>query len=127
MPTGIYKRTKKRSWKLSENTKKKMSLSAVGKHIGNKSGMWKGNKASYVPIHIWVRRFFGATKKCEICGFESDNPRKIHWANKDHKYRRIRKYWMQLCVSCHRKYDIINNGYEIGFIKNGKKYNKIKE
>lgn len=32
-----------------------------------------------------------------------------HWANIDHKYRRLLDDYISMCVSCHRQYDKNNN------------------
>ena len=61
---------------------------------------------SYRGLHHWVKRYKGTPKKCEHCGKEKSNPKSIHWANKSHKYLRNLTDWIQLCVLCHKKYDI---------------------
>lgn len=68
---------------------------------GKNNLSWKGEKASYSGVHRWVNRNWVKHKKCDHC----KKIRKIHWANKDHKYKRIRIDWMCLCASCHPKYD----------------------
>lgn len=66
---------------------------------------WKGEKAGYVPKHLWIQRQKGKPTKCEHCGKDGLTGRKIHWANIDHKYRRILSDWIRLCAKCHKKYD----------------------
>lgn len=72
--------------------------------IGKKNGFWKGDDAGYVALHDWVRRWKGKPKKCEHCG--STTRKMYHWANIDHKYRRVLEDYISMCVSCHKKYDI---------------------
>jgi hypothetical protein len=73
---------------------------------GIRNHNWKGNNASPEAIHHWIDRRKGIPTKCEHCGFESHNRRKIHWANtKKHNYRKEVSEFIALCVSCHRKYD----------------------
>ena|SRR3990167_10117412 len=62
---------------------------------------WKGNNASFSGIHIWVHRNWIKKEKCDGC----KKIKKLDWANKDHKYNRVRKDWMCLCRSCHQLYD----------------------
>jgi len=76
-----------------------------------KNPNWKGNDISYVALHTWVKRHRGIPKKCEHCG--TTTAKKIEWANKDHTYRRILKDFISLCTSCHRKFDIKYNDYNI--------------
>lgn len=113
MPIGVYKRTKppwnkgKKTGKTSPlltKTKKKISES----HKGEKAYNWKGDNAKNAAIHNWVYREKGRPQVCEDCGATSKE-RKLHWANKDHKYRRKLDDYISRCSSCHKKYDIINN------------------
>lgn len=64
---------------------------------------WKGENASMVAIHAWVRRHRGIPQKCEHCG--TTDASVYHWANKSHKYYRDLSDWIRLCVPCHSKYD----------------------
>lgn len=73
--------------------------------IGNKNGMWKGNKVSYRPLHSWVERMLGKSDKCEICNKNGLKGHSIHWANKSHNYKRDINDWLRLCVKCHKQYD----------------------
>jgi len=75
---------------------------AMSKNKGENNSQWKGDKVSYSALHIWVKRVFGKPVKCEKCV----NPKgRIEWANKSGNYLRLRSDWMQLCNSCHYKYD----------------------
>ena len=99
MPTGVYIR-KKPIW----NKGKKYP-----QITGNKNHMWKGSKVGYHSLHDWVIRNLGIPKECSDCGagttFDTIGRRKIHWANKSHKYKRLLNDWISLCIKCHRKYD----------------------
>lgn len=87
----------------------------VIKYAGEKSGNWKGDNVGYVSMHVWVKRNYGKPTMCERC-FSTKN---IHWANKSHKYEREnRNDWMQLCCSCHHKYDKTETKHIIGKFKN---------
>ena len=102
--TGIYKRTKA--------MRIKNSLSKKGK----KAYQWKGNFAGYIPKHTWFRKTFGKATKCENkdCKYPrvaKDHallvkPKRFEWANISKKYLRIRSDYIQLCPSCHRKWDM---------------------
>lgn len=73
------------------------------------NSQWKGAKASYSAIHHWVRRKLGKACKCELCG--TSEIRKYHWANISGQYRRDLSDYFQLCVPCHKKYDLGRRQY----------------
>jgi hypothetical protein len=78
-------------------------------------------------IHKWLDRKFGKPKFCEHC--ERNDRKKYEWANiKNHKYRKIRKDFIRLCTSCHRKYDLTKVKRETAiknlWWSNGKKMRK---
>ena len=80
------------------------------------------NRSFLSSLHSWVRKNKGKPKVCEHCGFTSDKPRKLHWANKDHSYKRILDDYIALCVFCHRKYDVkYNKNKSILFLYNKNK------
>jgi len=62
---------------------------------------WKGDKASYQTIHIWVRRHKGAPQGCEHCGH--DEPDRVYeWANISGRYLRDLNDYKRVCQKCHR-------------------------
>lgn len=75
-----------------------------GLYTEEKSFAWKGNDVGYGGVHMWVKKWLGKPNKCSVCG-KVGYGRQMHWANKDHKYRRDLTDWLRLCVECHRKYD----------------------
>lgn len=79
-------------------------LNLQGKERDNQN--WKGDNATYSAIHDWIRRKLGKANKCEQCGKTKG---KIEWSNKNHLYKREISDWQQLCVSCHKIYDIQYN------------------
>jgi hypothetical protein len=83
----------------------KLGSEASKKLTGEKSHLWKGNNIGYQGIHGWIRHLKGEAKKCSICGMEKNDIHNIHWANISHKYLRDENDWIQLCVSCHWKFD----------------------
>lgn len=90
--------------KHSPESKAKVSLSLSGK-VGINARRWKGDKAGYVAVHMWVSKYWGKATHCEneVCVFES--PKRFEWANISKRYQRIREDWLMLCPSCHRRYD----------------------
>lgn len=78
---------------------------------GENHGQWKGEQASYVSIHSWVRRWKGQPVQCENCGKVKTTRCSIQWANKDHSYKRVLEDYIALCVKCHHALDRTNNGY----------------
>ena len=89
---------------LSYEHKLNLSKSLKGKYIGIKNAKWMGDKVSYTALHKWIYRHWGEAKKCEQCGSDI----KVQWSNISGKYIRERSDWRQLCQSCHRKDDAIN-------------------
>lgn len=71
---------------------------------GELNSKWKGDSASYAAKHIWVKYHYGKADHCEHCGAEE--PRMYHWSNISGQYRRDINDWQQLCVPCHKKYDM---------------------
>lgn len=71
---------------------------------GDKNTNWKGDKASYFAIHMWVSSHYGRPSECEHCG--TTVKRMYNWANISQQYKRDRSDWKRLCVSCHKKYDL---------------------
>lgn len=110
-------------WKLSEETKRRMSeaqkkrkfskeeidrvrklgLSNRGKYVGDKSPRWIGDKVGYAGLHDWVETQLGKPKHCAKCNTSRDT--KYEWANRSRKYKRDVTDWIRLCVSCHQKAD----------------------
>lgn len=74
-------------------------------HKGDRSPHWKGDDVGYDGIHTWLTREFGKGTNCEHCG----EKRKLHWAKiTDKEYERKRENFIELCSSCHKKYDFTN-------------------
>jgi hypothetical protein len=60
----------------------------------------------YFRIHGWLSFHHGKAKKCENENCASVNPKRFEWALlKGKDYERNRNNYIQLCPSCHRKYD----------------------
>lgn len=85
----------------------------------------KGNtgldKRDYEKIHRWVRKKYGYAQYCENidCTRKSKT---FQWALKrGYKYEKKINNFIQLCVPCHKKYDMTDNVREN--ISNGKKQN----
>ena len=68
---------------------------------------WKGNDVGYFALHKWVQRQLGKATKCSKCGEEN---KRIDWANVSREYKREISDWMQLCSTCHGKYDSGHRG-----------------
>ncbi len=67
---------------------------------------WKGDDVGYVALHCWVRKKLGKPSKCEICG--TRDSKRFEWANISGEYNRDVSDFMELCKSCHIKYDKLN-------------------
>lgn len=82
--------------------RQRVSESLRGK-LGEDSRRWRGVDASYVAIHMWIKKHWGVPDHCDMC--HRPDASRYEWCNKDKKYRRVREDWFQLCPSCHRLYD----------------------
>ncbi|MBU2062277.1 MAG: hypothetical protein KKH44_10575 [Bacteroidetes bacterium] len=89
----------------TKETKRKISLSGIGKHSDEKAWNWKGDDVGYFALHHWVNRKWDKPVECECCG-KTDG--RLHWANENHTYKRNREDWSTLCPSCHKKWDSLN-------------------
>lgn len=69
--------------------------------------LYKGDQAGYVSLHGWVKRHKVDPKKCEHCGATEI---KLQWSNKSHLYKRDLDDWIRLCIPCHKKHDLDENG-----------------
>jgi len=64
------------------------------------------SKWKYGNIHHWMLNHYGNATKCENKKCQSKNPKRYEWAlRKGKQYERDRNNFIQLCPSCHRKYD----------------------
>lgn len=83
--------------------------------MGNKNGVqfykgqvnelqpnWKGDDVGYTGVHKWLFRHKGKAKFCTQCGTDKS----VQWANIDHKYSRKLDDYIEMCSSCHKKYDL---------------------
>ena len=86
--------------------------------------MTKDNEYRY--IHQWLADSFGKANRCDNPNCKHEYPRKFEWAliwGREHE--RNRANYIQLCLSCHRKYDSI--GSKKGESKNkGEKHGSAK-
>jgi hypothetical protein len=71
--------------------------------IGDKNPNWQGDNVKYRELHHWIDQWNGKADHCENCGDKSKH--RYHWANIDHKYKRVLEDYIQLCPKCHYKYD----------------------
>lgn len=99
--------------KHTEETKFKMSISKKEE----KAYQWKGDLVGYSGLHVWLNKKYGKACVCEneSCEGVSNN---YQWANKTNQYRREISDWLQLCVSCHKKFDT----FKYPIIVKGKEY-----
>ena|ERR1017187_669727 len=79
--------------------------------VGKLAHAWK-DAPSYSAIHHWIRSWYGSADKCEnrenyVLGFTcSEMSSRYQWAQKHGiKNKRSLGSYMQLCSSCHARYD----------------------
>ena len=86
--------------------RQRVSASLKGRY-GEESRRWKGDKAGYVAIHMWLTKHYGKGDVCQKC--RTTTASRLEWANISKAYQRTRDDWLVLCPSCHRKYDERNH------------------
>lgn len=113
---GWFKKGDKALFKGNKHTAKakaQMSLSHVGKHVNEKSGMWKGDKVGRVGLGLWVRHKLGNPKVCEnkckyprrtALGKLVNWPSRFFWVNKSRTFKRDLTDWIALCPMCTAEY-----------------------
>lgn len=85
----------------------KLILAKMGEsHMGELNFKWTGEKVKYRALHSWVERKLGKANVCTKCGKEKTTPKSIQWANISRNYLRELSDWIQLCVPCHKRYDL---------------------
>lgn len=77
--------------------------------LGSKNASWKGADAGYGALHMWVHRHFSKTGTCELCKSE----KKTEWANISGDYLRMREDFLEMCISCHRRYDLMRRKHHL--------------
>ncbi len=61
---------------------------------------------NYNNCHAYISRHYGKATKCENLECSYKNPKRYEWALlKDKDYSKNIEDYIQLCPSCHRKYD----------------------
>lgn len=113
--------------KHSKESRLKISLATKGRVPWNKNkkspqisgennGMWKGEKAKYHAIHTWLVRNFGLAIKCESSNCNGKSKSFEYALKKGYNHNHNRHFYIQLCQSCHRKYDFTEK--ERKFVRN---------
>jgi len=63
-------------------------------------------KSEYIAQHMWLKYHYGKASMCENTYCPHPNPKRFEWAlKKGFKHERKRENYLQLCPSCHAKYD----------------------
>ena len=86
------------------------------KNQGKNHYRWLGIRAGLRGKHLWITRNYGKPNKCEnpdckyprtrSSGVVLHKPGMYHWANISTKYEREITDYVQLCASCHRRWDM---------------------
>jgi len=70
---------------------------------GITANAWKGDRAGYHAIHIWLSKHYEKGVSCDQC--KTTDASRLEWANISGEYKREREDYFVLCPSCHRLYD----------------------
>lgn len=85
--------------------KQKSSLNLQGLKLGQgwNRGLriWEGTESKYNKLHYWLIQQIGKAERCSNCGTTD----RVDWANKSQTYQKNISDWIELCRSCHGKYD----------------------
>lgn len=85
-----------------KSEKQKQHMERLNKNQKNENNRnWKGDKAGYKAVHLWVRSHLEKPTLCPMC--KKIPPREV--ANLDGKYSRDLSTWKWLCRSCHLRMD----------------------
>jgi hypothetical protein len=67
---------------------------------------YKGDDVGYSALHAWVYKHNGKASKCSKENDGCNGKSKSYtWANVSHQYKRDLDDFIELCRSCHAKYD----------------------
>lgn len=76
--------------------------------------MWAGDNVGYSGVHIWLTKNYGKASKCMFKNTTCSGKSNVfQWANISKEYRRDVNDFIQLCRSCHAKYDYTEKQREI--------------
>lgn len=70
---------------------------------GITANAWKGDRAGYHAVHLWLTKHFSKGRICEGCNTMSAS--RLEWANISGEYKRERSDYKVLCPRCHRLLD----------------------
>ena len=87
---------------MREDVSERVSRSLTGK-FGPLSRRWKGQEASYFAKHMWIIKHVGKASKCSFD--PTHTAKRFEWANVSGEYLRDASDYIELCPSCHRKFD----------------------
>lgn len=67
---------------------------------------FKGDNVGYSGVHLWLYKYYGNASKCSFVGMGcTEKSKSYQWANISHEYKRDRSDFMEMCRSCHAKFD----------------------
>jgi hypothetical protein len=100
-------RTEETLRKIGEASRRKVMSSEARAKISratsdDRNPAWLGDAAGYSAVHNWIRKRKIKTGCCQNCGAE----RHTQWANVSREYRRELEDFVELCVPCHKRYDL---------------------
>lgn len=80
--------------------------------------------SEYGRIHYWLRQNYGKPTKCEATDCNGVS-KAVQWALvRGKKYEKVRENFIQLCRSCHTRYDLTEGGKKrISNARKGVSYN----
>lgn len=107
MTSGVYQRKPEELERcrnlhkfVTKEIVEKRRITRRGKYSGSENHNWKGDKAGYQALHIWIRNKLGKATKCSI------NPKhkskKYQWGNISGEYKRDLSDWREVCASCNK-------------------------
>jgi hypothetical protein len=98
--------------KHSEESKKKIGISAKIRNQGRNNPAWKGDNITYSGLHQWIRLHLSKPEKCSLCNErESTEVACITGI-----YNRELRNWAWLCRKCHLEWDNIHERHKIARI-----------
>lgn len=78
----------------------------IGTVYGKKHGRWKGNNVDIITMHVWLSSWYNKLNICQNIYCETKDIKRTEFAKlKGKKYIKDINNYVELCTSCHRKYD----------------------
>lgn len=95
----------KRAERIRKAVNNRKSNFGVNHKRGKEHHAWRETGLGYTNTHKWINTVKPKKGICETCG----QKRRTEYSNVDHKYKRVKTDYMELCKKCHQKWEKDHN------------------